>query len=68
MVPECALKAALGSEERVKVEKSLKNKDFLIIFCRAKISSLCFIYIASMAAIKTDVIAFAIDYLTVGFI
>lgn len=52
----------LGKE--IEEEKFLRSKDFSIIFCKTNISSLCFACIASTVAKTADIIALAIDYLT----
>lgn len=52
----------LGRE--VEKEEFLRSKDYLIIFCKASIFSVCIVYIASTAAVMADMTAFAIGYLT----
>lgn len=57
-----------GLEEGVEEVEFLRSKDFLIISCRANISFLCFVCIASRAAMMVDVTALAIDCSTAGSI
>lgn len=66
MIVGCALETASGLGKRIEEEESLRNKDFLIIFYRASIFSLCFVCITSTATTIADIKVLAIDYLTVG--
>lgn len=54
--------------EGVKELDSQKSRDFLIILCKANISSLCLVYINAMAAIMAEVIVLEIEYCIAGFI
>lgn len=51
--------------KKVKEEKSLKSKNFLIISYKANISSLYFICIIFTAFATANIIVFVINYLTV---
>lgn len=63
-----ALLGAFGLEKEVEEEESLRNNDFLIIFCKASIISSCFAYIASITTMTADVTALVIKCSTAGFI
>lgn len=65
--PRYTLGIAIRLRSGIAKEDSLKNRDFWIIFRKASISFLCFVCIASTAAITVDLIVLAIDCLTTGF-
>lgn len=58
---------AFKLRNKTEEEECLRNKDFLIIFCKANIFSLYFVYIASAIAAIIDMTVLAIDYLIVRF-